>query len=323
MSRIVDGKFIFGDAEKTYFRSQMRKLEKFMGLRIVTYCLMSNHFHILVEVPAEDDIKPEDAVSDKELVRMVKTLYGAKGARQLEMELANCDQWGFDEKKKLIRHGYLKRRGQLKCFMQELKQRFSRWYNKEQGRRGTLWEERFKSVIVGNSDEAILTMAAYIDLNPVRAMMVSDPADYAFSGYGEACAGRVTARKGLAIALERSGKQADWNAVSAEYRKLLFGVGEEKGLNEDGSPTRPGFTRDEILAEVEAGGQLPLWKALRCRIRYFADGGVFGSDEFLEQHFERKRSDYSAKRQTGARKMRNAGWGGLRVLRDLRVDVFG
>ena|GEM_PF-874229 len=124
-------------------------------------------------------------------------------------------------------------------------------------------------------------------------------------------------------ALERSGKQADWNTVSAEYRKLLHGVGEEKGLNEDGSPTRPGFTRDEILAEMEAGGQLPLWKALRCRMRYFADGGVFGSDEFLKQHFERKRSDYSVKRQTGARKMRNAGWDGSRVLCDLRVDVFG
>jgi len=108
----------------------------------------------------------------------------------------------------------------------------------------------------------------------VQADMVSDPAEYVFSGYGEACAGRVTARKGLAIALERSGKQADWNTVGAEYRKLLYGVGEEKSLSEDGSPTRPGFTRDEILAEMETGGQLPLWKALRCRIRYFTDGGA-------------------------------------------------
>jgi len=48
--------------------------------------------HILVKVPAEDDIKPEDEVSDKGLVRLVKVLYGAKAARGLEMELANCDE---------------------------------------------------------------------------------------------------------------------------------------------------------------------------------------------------------------------------------------
>ena len=132
--------------------------------------------------------------------------------------------------------------------------------------------------------------------------MVSDPAECVFSGYNEACAGRVTARKGLAIALERSGKQADWNTVGAEYRKLLYGVGVEQGLSEDGSPTRPGFIRDEILAEMEAGGQLPLWKTLRCRIRYFADGGVFGSDEFLEQHFERKRVTTARSGRPGLRR---------------------
>ena len=40
-------------------------------------------------------------------------------------------------------------------------------------------------MIVG-SGVAAWTMAAYIDLNPVRAGMVSDPAEYRWSGYGEA-----------------------------------------------------------------------------------------------------------------------------------------
>jgi len=46
-----------------------------------------------------------------------------------------------------------------------------------------LWEERYKSVIV-ESGEAARTIAAYIDLNPVRAGMVSDPAEYRWSSYG-------------------------------------------------------------------------------------------------------------------------------------------
>ncbi len=55
-------------------------------------------------------------------------------------------------------------------------------------RSGTLWEDRFKSVIV-ESGEASRTMAAYIDLNPVRAGMFINPADYGWCSYGEAIGG--------------------------------------------------------------------------------------------------------------------------------------
>ena len=61
--------------------------------------------------------------------------------------------------------------------MKTLPQRFTRWFNRTHQRSGTLWEERYKSVIV-ESGIAARTMAASIDLNPVRAGMVSDPAEY-------------------------------------------------------------------------------------------------------------------------------------------------
>ena len=54
VSRIVDRRFIFGDAEKEYFVALMRKLEGFLGLRVVTYVVMCNHFHLLVEGPDEE-----------------------------------------------------------------------------------------------------------------------------------------------------------------------------------------------------------------------------------------------------------------------------
>ncbi len=56
--------------------------------------------------------------------------------------------------------------------MKELKQRFSRWYNRQTGRFGTLWAERFKSVLVEDHPANVETLAAYIDLNPVRAGLV-------------------------------------------------------------------------------------------------------------------------------------------------------
>ncbi|MCB1236753.1 MAG: transposase, partial [Verrucomicrobiae bacterium] len=46
MSRVVDKRFIFNAKEKNYFRKWMRKLEAFCGVEVVTFCLMSNHFHL-------------------------------------------------------------------------------------------------------------------------------------------------------------------------------------------------------------------------------------------------------------------------------------
>jgi putative transposase len=85
----------------------------------------------------------------------------------------------------------------VSVFMQELKKRFTWWYNKRVGRKGPLWEDRFKSVLVENDETVLLTMAAYIDLNPVHAGLVKDPKDYRWSGYGEAVAGNKARRVGL------------------------------------------------------------------------------------------------------------------------------
>jgi hypothetical protein len=64
----------------------------------------------------------------------------------------------------------------LSVFFKGMLQRFALWFNRERGRRGTLWESRFGSVIVQDG-LAARTMAAYIDLNPLRAGIVEDPAD--------------------------------------------------------------------------------------------------------------------------------------------------
>jgi putative transposase len=69
------------------------------------------------------------------------------------------------------------RLGSISRFVQELKQTFSRWYNKTHNRKGYLWNDRFKGVIV-NHGEAQLLCSAYIDLNPVRAGIVERPENY-------------------------------------------------------------------------------------------------------------------------------------------------
>jgi REP element-mobilizing transposase RayT len=51
VSRVVDRLFILGDEEREHFKMLMRMYENFSGCRVLSYCIMSSHFHILLEVP--------------------------------------------------------------------------------------------------------------------------------------------------------------------------------------------------------------------------------------------------------------------------------
>src|SRR5580692_11758767 len=62
----------------------------------------------------------------------------------------------------------------ISIFIKELKGRFAQWYNRRHGRYGVLWAERFKSLLI-EGGEALAAVAAYIELNPVRAGLCADP----------------------------------------------------------------------------------------------------------------------------------------------------
>ena len=82
MSRVVDGRYIFEDEEKRYFQRTMRGLEHFMGVKVVTYCVMSNHFHLLLRVPDTRDVLSGEEVSDEALVELIRPLYGKENAKK-------------------------------------------------------------------------------------------------------------------------------------------------------------------------------------------------------------------------------------------------
>ncbi len=159
----------------------------------------------------------------------------------------------------------------------------------------------------------------------MRTGIVRDPADYRWCSYAAALAGSKAARQGLAWALTGK-KGAHWRKVSGEYRMLLFGSGQEKpgGVTVEGRErSKGGFSPAEIEAVWKAGGRMPLAMALRCRVRYFTDGVVLGSQSFVDGFFEKRRSYFGVRRKDGGRRMRGAEWGAVRVLRDLKEDVIG
>lgn len=66
--------------------------------------------------------------------------------------------------------------------MQALGRRYVRHFNDTHGRTGTLWEGRYKSTLI-QTDRYLLACMAYLDLNPVRAGLVSEPAQYAWTSH--------------------------------------------------------------------------------------------------------------------------------------------
>lgn len=300
---------LLDDQAKEVFRKQLRYMADFCGVEVITYCVMSNHFHVLVRIPDKQDI------SDDELIRRYKLLYGHRVdlVTLFEQNIRSGGSLAESKRKQL-----LARMGDVSIFMKELKQRFTIWYNKSHGRYGTFWAERFKSALVENKEGALRTVAAYIDLNPVRAGMVEDPSEYRWCGYAEAMGGSSLAKAGLAsISFGKS-----FEAVLPAYRLLLFGYGQTKSKNKD-------VTIDVEKAKkvLESGGQLPLHVLLRLRIRYFSDGAVLGTEafvrEWIQTYWPPGLEGEPSGRRTGPRRLKGFDRENpLRSLRALRKQVI-
>ena len=279
-------------------------------------------------------------------MKRLSAIYNEAFVADVAVELTDArtaiyaNEGGQDEAVAAIHRRFTYRMHDLGEFMKGLLQRFTQWFNRAHSRTGRLWEDRFKSVIVEDG-VAAKTICAYIDLNPVRAGMVKDPADYRWSSYGEAIGGGAKgngkkARAGLVRALrahQEIGADADlWaGGVSREYRKLLMAGAVEKtseSLGKDGRTVaktlRKGISKEDADKERSRDGELSLGKALRCRVRYFTDGAVIGSKEFVNEAFANGRERFGAKRKDGARTMRGHGSGAKGLLwsvRDLRVRI--
>lgn len=350
ISRVVDRQFVLGREEKDVFVRMMREYETFCGVRVLAYCIMSNHFHLLVEVPPK---KKGEAVAmaDEEFLAKIRPLYSKAYYIGIEQMLEKFRVDGADAAAEELKAKFTCRMHDLSEFMKGLKQRFTQWYNGAHGRRGTLWEGRFKSVLVQDG-YAARVMAAYIDLNPIRAGMVERPEDYRWCSYGEAMQpketwGRKKAREGYCRVLEVRQKMEDgktageglqWSGGLAEqYRMMLFSDGEEvftedihSGIDpEERKPirVRKGFKRKQVEKVLAKGGKLSIGETLRCRVRYFSDGMTFGNKEFVEKVFAGARGRFGEKRKTGARPIRGVGWQKKKTrlysMRQLTKDQLG
>ena len=334
-SRIIDRTYLLDDPAKNFFLNTLRAYEDLLGVEVLTFCLMSNHFHLLVRVPH----RPEglDVPLEVILARMERAV-GEHAMKLVRRDLAFWETTGNQDAIEEWRQRQLKRMYSLSEFIGCVKQRFTRWHNAKTGRRGTIWEERFGSVVVEEEERALRTMAAYIDLNPVRAGMVEDPADYRWSGYAEAMTGKGRARRGLVRIIGQAAWPREtaagakpwgdeWFPAMVErralvfYRAILGGQGAAR-TREDGTVVRRGVSEKVRERLTTANERQLTTEILTRRVQHFTRGLILGSRAFIDGWFEKNREFVKGSSRTdrkrGSRSLGKRALRGLYALRDAR-----
>jgi len=260
MSRTALDGFVLRNVEKEYLLKLIKRLSSVYFAEVLGFCVMGNHFHLLVKTHLEEDY------SDAEIKKRYEKYYG-KGREPGHGQIPTLRRkWGS-----------------LSEYVKEIKQAFSRFYNKAHHRKGFFWSDRFKSVVVENG-ETLINCLAYIDLNPVRAGIVEKPEDYRWSSLGYYF---QTNNKGNFLStdfgLEEFGHKEESERLRL-YRTFVYekgNIGEEKGQ-------RKKVKGERIKRKADRFGE---------RTRYFTDSGIIGSREFVAHNYQRFKHLFQSKNE--------------------------
>ena len=260
MSRTALDGFPLGDFEKDFMLDLIRRYAGLYLVEILGFCLMGNHFHILVRVI------PEYKFTDEEILKRYADFYGD--------ERIFADGLVPSLRSKL---------SSLSEFMREIKVNFARFYNRRHNRRGYFWGDRFKSVIVENG-ETLINCLAYIDLNPLRAGLVERPEHYRWNSLGYHV---QTNNRDNFLTTDFGLKEFNVNSKKERIRKYRQYVYEAGSLNQAEKSSVKAIEVKVLKKERGRAFELSKSDRFRYRTRYFTDSGIIGSKEFVSANYQR------------------------------------
>jgi putative transposase len=275
------------------------------ALEIVSFVAMGNHFHAVLRAPAE-------LPSLAEVERRFAVYYGS--AR-------TAPDWQVDGNYEKYAH----RMRDVSALMKDFQQQYTTWHNKSRPllRRGRLWADRFKSVIL-ESGRAVWECVQYVEMNPVRAGLVADPADYRHSTWGVLAA---TGRHAFGVALAEhlpadcrdlvaAGRGEEINNLSPSLSDAEI-VGCLRANLARLAALEAGLTDEQVSMAVDKAGRRPAFAlTARRRVRHWSDGAIIGSKLFVRtltaefygaQRAVRKRFDDSGCGLVSFRQLRRVG----------------
>ncbi len=270
MSRTALDGFPLGDIEKDFMLNLIRRYAALYLVEILGFCLMGNHFHLLVKM------FPEYKFCDDDIKKRYVGFYGddrsfAYGqVPSLREKLSNLSE-----------------------FVREIKVGFARYYNKRHNRRGYFWGDRFKSVIV-EKGETLINCLAYIDLNPLRAGIVNRPEDYRWNSLGYHV---QTDNKDNFLSLDFGLQEfgiLDTKERLRGYRRYVYEAGAV-----DRSKIGQRKVIKEVVVKKERKKEYKIRRVdrFRYRTRYFTDSGIIGTKEFVSANYHRFKDIFMSKNE--------------------------
>ena len=174
---------------------------------------------------------------------------------------------------------------------------------------GILWDERFESLIVENG-ETLINCLVHIDLNPLRAGIVSRPEDYRWNSLSYQIQtnnqdnflstdfGPGEIRSAVTSKLHGAGLK-EFNVKSENERIRKY----RRYVYEAGAVNRPEKGRSRVIGERiiekerKRDFELSRNDRFRYRTRYFKDSGVIGSKDFVSKNYMRFKHHFNSKNE--------------------------
>ncbi len=272
LSRCVRNAFLISDQNgfdrKAWIDHRLKELESIFAISVAGFSVMDNHLHLLLRIDSET----AQSWTPLEVATKWLELYPPRINRKrvtptfemIELYAANVD-WVQKIRTRL---------SSLSWFMKCLKEPLSRLVNREENCRGTFFEGRFKSIAILD-DESLLTVAAYIDLNPLAAGMVSLPEQSPHTSIKERIDNVVAQGRLRDVEAIRNG--------SVQAQKVSEGIEEDHWLIPIEDRRRHGAIRAGIKEGFTLGQYLML---VDCSSRMVRDGKANVPSE-VQSIFER------------------------------------
>lgn len=207
-----------------WIEERMRLLASVFAIEIAAYAVMSNHYHLVLKLCPVDVTQWCD---DEVLARWCCLYKGPslvqryrRGDSLCAAELRRVDEYA---------EAYRQRLSSLSWFMKCLNEPIARQANKEDECTGHFWESRFKSQAL-ETEEALLSCMAYVDLNPVRAGISDAPETSDHTSVKERCRPEFN----LTDAIARQIEQQALNEFVVPLKPLLSFEGMARKGNQRG-----------------------------------------------------------------------------------------
>ena len=218
--------------------------------------------------------------------KLIQSLFGALHNRFTDEEIQKRFETYYGDSRDFAEGQipYLREKlSSLSEFMREIKVGFARYYNRCHNRRGYLWGDRFKSVIV-DKGETLVNCLAYIDLNPLRAGLVDRPEDYRWNSLGYHL---QTQNKDHFLSTDFGFKEFNVKSEKERIRSYRRYVYEAGAINRANKMQIRVINEKIVAKECKKEFEISRISRFRYRSRYFTDSGIIGSKQFVSEKYQR------------------------------------